>query len=226
VLLFALLKVGKFVLLKISGKNVVSRKWMNHYPSLELFVWFTYLFVSLPYFYQYNLFFAIFLTFLLIVISLWLAWYSMSDIVAGFVVRNNPAITKNRRILIDNQIVTVNRLLPGYLQGTLDDGKVICLRYRKLLNLNVIYIDDDVKYTSKTIHIKIARATYSNDINQLIRSFLLAQPYSAVKYPPVMKTTAEDPQYITYSITFYVLNAEKIHEVENALRMEFESATN
>lgn len=222
ILLIGGLKILKRILLTISKSSPLVAKIIKHYPSLELTLWYSYMFLVLPYFYRHNIYFAVLLSLFLIAIAIWITLFALKDIIAGYILRNNTAIMKRKKIVVENETITILTLMPGYLEGLLDDNSVITIRYSKLLQAKIVNVSDNEKIQSKTIQIHLHKTRFNDDTTRLIKSFLLSQPNYAVKQSPIIKKTGEDAEKVKLSITFYVLDAERVFEIENEVRMQFE----
>ena len=148
--------------------------------------------------------------------------FSIKDIIAGYILRNNPAIAKQKKIIVDNQAITIINLMPGYIEGVLDDNSIITIRYSKLMQSTIKQATDSKNIQSKTIQILLQKTLYNDDTTRSIKSFLLSQPNYAVKHSPIIKKIGEDATKVKLSVTFYVLDAEEVFEIENEVRMQYE----
>ncbi|MDD2564222.1 MAG: hypothetical protein PHU27_08415, partial [Salinivirgaceae bacterium] len=162
-LLIGGLKIAKRLLLKISKSSILMTKVMKFYPSFELVTWYGYMFLILPYFYRHNIYFAALLSLFLITIAIWIVLFSIKDIIAGYILRNNPAIAKQKKIIVDNYTLTITSLMPGYLEGLLDDNSIITIRYSKLIQATIKQITDSENIQSKTIQISLQKTLYNDD---------------------------------------------------------------
>ncbi|MDD4746653.1 MAG: hypothetical protein RBR35_04265 [Salinivirgaceae bacterium] len=221
-LLIGGLKIAKRLLLKISKSSILMTKVMKFYPSFELVTWYGYMFLILPYFYRHNIYFAALLSLFLITIAIWIVLFSIKDIIAGYILRNNPAIAKQKKIIVDNYTLTITSLMPGYLEGLLDDNSIITIRYSKLIQATIKQITDSENIQSKTIQISLQKTLYNDDTARSIKSFLLSQPNYAVKQSPIIRKIGEDATKVKLSVTFFVLDSEKVFEIENEVRMQYE----
>jgi len=222
-LLFVALKIIKLLLPRILKKHLVNFDIIKHYSSFELVTWLTFLFWSLPYFYRQNIYYAQGLTLIIFFIILWIGWYGIRDIVSGFIARNNPAIRVGNKIIINQDIITVIKHNATQLEGRLENGNIIFIKYNKLLNSDLQQLVEHEITHNKTIELSVPKSDNPDEITRAINSFLLTRPDYAIKHLPEINKLSQTENQINFRITIYALDAEHIIDIEESLRKKFEN---
>lgn len=222
IILFAFLKTLKIILPRILKKRLINIDIIKHYSTFELLMWLVFLFWSLPYFYRKNIYYAIGLSLIIATIILWIGWFALRDIVAGFIVRNNAAIKIDNKIIFDNQIITISKLCATLVEGRLKNGNTTFIKYNKLFNNPIQKVVEHELTYNKTIEITTTKTENPAAVIRAINGFLLTQPNYAIKHQPEINKIGEKDQKINLRITFFALNTENIVGIEYALREKFE----
>ena len=158
----------------------------------------------------------------MVIIVSWIGWYAIRDIVAGFIIRNNPAIKTGNKIIFNQQIIIVIKHNATQLEGRLENGNIIFIKYHKLLNSDLqLLVEHEVTH-NKTIELTVPKSDKPHNIVGAINSFLLTRPNYAVKHMPEIKKISQTETGINFRITIYALDTEYIIDIEEALREKFE----
>jgi len=223
ILLFVFLRLLKIILPRILKKRLINFDVLRHYSAFELLTWLVFLFWSLPYLYRKNIYYAVGLSLIVLIIIIWIGWYALRDIISGFIIRNNPAIRIDNKIVINQEIITIFKLDATQVEGRLENGNIIYIKYNILLSIDLQQIVEHELTYNKTIELTIAKTENQEVITNTINSFLLTQPNYAIKHLPEIKKISQSDNNLNLIITIYALNAENIIDIEEALRKKFES---
>lgn len=222
IILFILLRVFKLILPRVLKKRFINLDIIKHYSSFELMMWLVFLFWSLPYFYRKNIYYAAGLTLIITLVIIWIGWFALRDIVSGFIIRNNAAIKIGTKIIYNQEVVSIFRLDATQIEGRLENGNLIFIKYSKLLNNELQQVVEHELTYNKTIELVTSATEKQEAVTESINSFLLTQPNYAIKHQPEIKKIKEENGSLSFRITLYAIKAENIIDIEQALRKKFE----
>lgn len=226
ILLYYTLKFLKIFIVRFIKDNNKILWIKDHSFSIELSIWILYLFWILPYFYQKNIIYAIGLSILILLIMFWLGKFSIREIIAGYLIRNNKDLELRAHIQLNNRLLHIEKFHSTYLEGKLETGDSIYIRYSDFYKGNWIRIIENETIFSKTIKIIISSEENSDKVTDAIRSYLISEPYSAIKKKSEIIKTGENNEGSIFSITFYTLDLQHITHIESKLLSRFKAIKN
>jgi hypothetical protein len=220
-LLFIALKALRLVLNRYAHEQGISRWIQQHFSALELAIWLIYFLWFLPWLYQKNVIYGIALSLIVFVILAWVSWFSIREVVAGFIVKNNPAIKVGNQIETEEKLCKIQRLNTQDIELKDETGNIRFIKYSHFLqNKWTLMVDEELIF-SRTIQMVLKKEQNTNHIEE-INHFLLNQAHFALKHSPQIMKLKESEQELELKVTFYTLNSTQLGEMERRLRERFE----
>ena len=229
-LLFMLYSIVILIVLRISSllikrytREKLVLKWVRqNFSALELSIWLLFILWFLPGLYKQNLVYGITLSIITFIILLWLGWFLLREVVAGFILRNNPALKVGNQIEIEKKIYHIQRFNAQNVELKDDDGNMRFIPNSYFLHHKWTLIVDEELVFSKSILMQIKAIESKDKLLEDIKRFLINQPQYALKYSPQVQKISQGKDSMELKVVFYSLQSSHLHEMENLLRERFE----
>lgn len=198
-------------------KRVWKSRILHHLPATEMIVWLMFLFWGLGWFLRQNIYVAIALGAILIMILIWFSWFTLRHLIAGIVLRWNRDLKTGETIKTLNYQGKVQRL--GYRSLVLEteQGQNIYLPYGKIINQEIIRSHPADKIQSHTFTVKIAAKEPVFQTTQSLKAHILSLPWvSLVKKPEIVLLQKTADNY-TFQITTFSIEKSYFVLIEDAI---------
>lgn len=218
ILVFLLLRLVRFIIPYIA-KNRNLRDWFFKYFSLfELFIWILVGLWFLPYLMSKHIYAGYGLALILFGIFIWIAWFGLQDLIAGFIFKNNSGIKKSEHIKIGDVQGSIVKL--GYRNLILDtaSGNFVSLPYSKIIRQSIIRISSAEIRHSITFELKTAKVENIQKISNDISARIIMHPRSSLTEKPNVELIREEADYLVFSIKVFAIENKFLSVIEEDLK--------
>jgi len=229
VYLFLFLAVVLFLFFRIPGKVVpllpikkeMKRSLTRYLPALEIFSWGFFFIWTIQYFWKNNQMYSVGLFFILILLMLWVSWYSLKDFIAGAVFRANSSFKIQDTIQIEQYVGKIVDFQSRNIVVETDSGETIHYPYSKLLGKVIIKSIPAEMIRNKTIFLNISKDSSLIETITNIRSDILNLPWSSIKKEPQIKPIGENNDSFELEIVIFALETEYFYKIESYLKENY-----
>lgn len=221
ILLFIITRVIRILLPRLVQNSQRRQYYLHHFSSFEIVLWALFLMMYLPTFYGMNIYYGLGYSILVFYVYFWLGQFAIKDITAGFIVRANPAISKEKSIILDGKKIFIEKLGFIHITAKLQNGDIQFIPYSTFMGKTIDFITEKETTLYKTFIIETSNAIELESVKISIKNFILALPYCSIKHEPkIRKIETLDSSY-KLEITFYALNSDHLSDIENEIHKEF-----
>jgi small-conductance mechanosensitive channel len=217
-LVYFVLRLIRFAIPYIA-KNRNFREWITQYFSLfELFVWITFLLWFLPYLVHRNIYAGVGLGLILLAIFIWIAWFGLRNLIAGFIFKSNNGLKIGQLIQIDDERGTIVKL--GYRNIILDTtkGNLVNIPYSQITNKSLIKINSTEQRHSITFKLKTPKTKNIKKITTDISAHILMHPRCSITEKPNIELLEEQENEMIFSIKIFAVENKYLSTIEEDIK--------
>jgi len=221
-LVYFVLRIFRFAIPYVA-KNRNLREWLGQYFSLfELSVWVVFALWFLPNLMRKNIYAGIGLSLILIAIFIWIAWFGLRNLVAGFIFKSNSGLKIGEQIQIGDQSGIILKL--GYRNIVLDsaNGNMVSLAYSQITNLPLIKISSNEQRHSTSFELHTAKTDNILKLTNEIKAKILMHPRCSLTEQPKVELLQEQGQKMLFSIKIFAVENKYLSVIEEYIKVNFE----
>jgi len=218
ILISLLLHLIRFLIPYIA-KNRGLKNWLQKYFSLfELFVWILLGLWFLPYLMEKHHFAGYGLAFILFAIFVWISWFGIKDLVAGFIFKSNSDLNINEHIRIGNFEGSIVKM--GYRSLTLDtaSGNFVNLPYSQILNESIVRISSSEIRHSISFELQTNKVENIQKISNEIAAQIMMHPRSSLVEKPKVELISEQADHLLFKVKIFAIENQFLSVIEEDLR--------
>ncbi len=204
------------------AKNRNLREWLGQYFSLfELFVWVIFALWFLPYLMRKNIYAGAGLGLILIAIFIWIAWFGLRNLIAGFIFKSNSGLKLGEHIQIGEQKGIIVKL--DYRNIVLDtaNGNMVSMAYSQIMHLPVIKISSNEKRHSTTFELHTAKTDNIQKLTQDIIAKILIHPRCSLNEQPKVELLQEQRDQMIFSVKIFAVENKYLSVMEEYIKGAF-----
>lgn len=216
-----LLRLLRFIIPYIA-KNRNIRDWINRYFSLfELFVWVLVGLWFLPYLMRKHIYAGYGLALILFSIFIWISWFGLKDLIAGFIFRSNSGLKKADHIEIGT--IKGNILKMGYRNLVLDNasGNFISLPYSQIINQPITKLSSTEIRHSNTFELITSKIDNIQKLSSEITSRVIMHPRSSLVEKPIVELIKDEKETLIFKVRIFAIENKFLSIIEEDLREYF-----
>jgi len=151
-------------------------------------------------------------------IFIWIAWFGLQDLIAGFIFKNNSGIKKSEHIKIGDVQGSIVKL--GYRNLILDtaSGNFVSLPYSKIIRQSIVRISSAEIRHSITFELKTAKVENIQKISNDISARIIMHPRSSLTEKPNVELIKEEADYLVFSIKVFAIENKFLSVIEEDLK--------
>jgi len=222
-IIFAFFRLFKY-LMQFIRLPIQQVDFFNKYlPLAELIAWILFLLWSIQYFGSRGQLISLVPLLVFIILVLYLAWYSMKDIIAGVIFKTGKTHQINDHISVSG--ITGKITVLGMRNLEIEDysGQIVNIPYSKIVGNIILKSYPSQSLLSHNFQMKIS-ADENADIFRTIenmRTSILTLPWSSQKKEPKIIIDTESEDYFTLSITIFSLDESYFKKTEKYLQEHY-----
>jgi len=206
--------------------NAERRKIALRYKSLvELLIWIVFMIWSVQFLYSSNQPYAYALFLLLFLITAYMSWIGLKDMIAGAFLKAGHKLSVNEVIRVDDYSGKIIRFGHTSLLLETDSGETLFLPYSFLFGKVIIKSQPTESIHRHTFQFDAVLTGTSRETTESIRGFILTLPWTSLKKEPQIKPVAESVnggQVI--EITLFAIEKEHFQDMEKLIKERFSLA--
>ncbi|MBC8487060.1 MAG: mechanosensitive ion channel [Bacteroidetes bacterium] len=219
ILIFALFRLVIRSIGVIPLKKGVKTYILRFLPVIEIFFWFIYFIWAIQFFWNNNQLYAIELSLILTVLSLWIAWFALRDFIAGAIFKASKYFLINESIRVNNYTGKIISMKTRYLIIETDTGETIHIPYSRVLGQTIIKVHPAEMILSYSFKLNVPKTDKSPEVIEEIKNTILNLPWASLKKDPQIRYIYSDkPEISTFEITVYAFEKEYFPEIEKYIR--------
>ncbi len=211
IFLFLLLTAGVFVVLYLlrffiplifSGK-INDDRFRKYFTMVEMAVWVLLLLTAAIFFLKHHIVFSAVLFLLLLLLLYWWARFALRDYLAGLVFKIENRFSSGEMIEVDGYKGKIKRFYARNLVLETENGKMILIPYSTLMG--VISSPQNISETvlNDSFELTISTERHFNEIQELLKNYILSLPWAVIKYEPRIKLVQEIDKHHIIKITLF-----------------------
>jgi small-conductance mechanosensitive channel len=223
ILLWALLKTGRKILLSLISRFPSLKRTVPLLPGISFIIWIVYAFwLAQVYFSGHEAY--PFLEFsLLILLAALLAWFVLRDVAAGLVFSARSQFNLNHRISFGDITGKIIGMGITRLVVRTDSGDTASIPYSRLSGEIVCERAEDTASDYYRIQLRLGKSEPPDQLQASIIREVLCIPWVSFGSDPIVRLKAEDDSSFDFEVLFLSLNARHAARVESVLRSWAES---
>jgi len=223
VTIFGLLKVLRWLLSKIQRPIPYFGKAGKAHPSIELFLWATFVFLSLGWFGSGYLAYPYLMAALLMMVVALFAWVFFRDFSRGILFKIQRRIHLGDFIRSESFSGQIKSSHLTHVMLLTENGKTIKVPYSQLNKGILSKLTSAKVLEPSVIHMKFKNTLSKKETEKAIRDQLAQSPWCQFAFPPKLRLKEEDQNCYHYEIQVSTLNSRHLKHVERGLSKNFES---
>jgi len=221
-LVFFVLRILRFSIPYLSKKRKL-KEWLNQYFSLfELSVWVVFALWFLPKLMHKHIYAGIGLGFILLAVFIWIAWFGLKNLIAGFIFKSTNGLKVGQQIRIGDQAGVILKL--GYRNIVLDtaNGNMLSLSYSQIIGLPLIKVNSTDQRHSKSFELQATKTDNILKLSNEIKAKILMHPRCSLTEQPKVELIQEQEQKMLFRIKIYALEHKYLSVIEEYIKGIFE----
>jgi len=220
-LVYFVLHILRFSIPYVS-KNRNLKEWFSqHFSLFELSVWVVFALWFLPNLMRKNIYAGVGLGLILIAIFVWIAWFGLRNLVAGFIFKSNSGLKIGEQIQIGDQAGVILKL--GYRNIVLDaaNGNMVSLAYSQIMNLPLIKISSNEQRHSTSFELHTAKTENILKLTNEIKAKILMHPRCSLTEQPKVELLQEQEHKMLFSIKIFAVENKYLSVIEEYIKGAF-----
>lgn len=218
VLLWALLKAGRQIILASIPHFPALRRIIPLFPGISFIVWIVYAFWFAHVCFSGYEIYPILILALFILLAALFAWFVLRDIVAGVVFSTRNQFSLNHRISFGDTTGKIIGVGITRLVVRTDSGDTASIPYSRLSKEVVCERAEDTASDYYRILLKLEKTEPSDQLQSSITREVLCTPWASFGTTPIVRLKGEDDSAYDFEVLFKSLNSRHAARVERALR--------
>lgn len=206
--------------------NAERRKIALRYKSLvELLIWIVFMIWSVQFLYSSNQPYAYALFLLLFLITAYMSWIGLKDMIAGAFLKAGHKLSVNEVIRVDDYSGKIIRFGHTALQLETDSGETLFLPYSFLFGKVIIKSQPTESIHRHTFQFDVILTSSTRETIESIRAFVLTLPWTSLKKEPQIRPISESAaggQVI--EVTLFSIEKEHFQDMEKLIKERFSPA--
>jgi hypothetical protein len=218
VLLWALLKTGRQIILSSSSRFSSLERVVPLLPGISFIVWIVYAFwFAHACFSKYEIY-PFLMLFLLILLAALIAWFVLRDIIAGLVFSTRNQFSLNHRVSFGDTTGKIIGIGMTRLVVRTDSGDKASIPYSCLSSEVVCERAEDTAPDFYRVLLKLNKAAPPDQLQAAITREVLCIPWASFGTPPIVRLKEESDSFYDFEVLFRSLNSRHAARVERKLR--------
>ena len=203
-------------------KNRVLREWINQYFSIfELLIWIIFALWFLPYLMRRNPYVGYGVIFILFSIFLWISWYGLRNLIAGFIFRSNQGLKIGEHIQIgDDKGIIVKLAYRSIILHTAS-GNLVSIPYSQIMNKPLIKISSIELRHSTTFKLLTTKVENIQKLSNDITAKILMHPRCSLTEKPKVELLQEQDDKMLFSIKIFAIENKYLSVIEEYVKNAF-----
>ena len=204
-------------------KNRNLRDWINQYFSLfELFVWIIFSLWFLPYLMRRNIYAGAGLGLIIIGIFIWISWFGLRNLIAGFIFKSNTGLKIGEQIQIGDDKGIIIKL--AYRSIVLDtiNGNIVSIPYSKIINLPLIKISSNELRHSITFKLHTTKVENIQKLTNAISAKIIMHPRCSLTEQPIVELIQEQDNQMVFNVKIFAIENKYLSVIEEYIKNTFE----
>ena len=220
-LVYFVLHILRFSIPYVS-KNRNLKEWFSqHFSLFELSVWVVFALWFRPNLMRKNIYAGVGLGLILLAIFVWIAWFGLRNLVAGFIFKSNSGLKIGEQIQIGDQTGVILKL--GYRNIVLDaaNGNMVSLAYSQIMNLPLIKISSNEQRHSTSFELHTAKTENILKLTNEIKAKILMHPRCSLTEQPKVELLQEQEHKMLFSIKIFAVENKYLSVIEEYIKGAF-----
>jgi small-conductance mechanosensitive channel len=151
-------------------------------------------------------------------IFVWIAWFGLQDLIAGFIFRSNSGLNISEQIQIGDVQGSIVKM--GYRNLILDtaSGNFVSLPYSKIIRQSIIRISSTEIRHSISFELRTAKVENIQKISNDISARIIMHPRSSLTEKPDIELIKEEDNYLIFSVKVFAIETKFLSVIEEDLK--------
>ena len=223
ILMFLFLRFLRFVIPMVFKKRQLREILQKYFSIFELFTWILLALWFLPYLLQKHVYAGVGLIIVIFALFVWISWFGLKDLVAGFIFKTNSGLQINEHIQIGNHKGVLVKM--GFRNLILDtnSGNFVSIPYSIIINLPIEKISSKEIRHNKLFELKTKRKENIQKLTMEMLTFILMHPRASLREKPLVELLKEDAQHLYFRVKIYAIENKYLPLIEEDFRKKFEA---
>jgi branched-subunit amino acid transport protein AzlD len=219
-----LLFIIAFELIRLVFKHLKSRNKLieiirQYLPIAEIGFIIAYSLSYLPKAFTVNSMFAAIMGFSLIFIIGIIIWFSIRDVILGYILRSNKSLKLGNKLTIDNHSGSIKKLGLRNLILNIDNNNSIHIPYSKVIGSKIINNEASEKGGNQySFEIEIEKTKPFRQIVDELEKEILSSPWSSINENPKIDLKEEKEKTYLFKVEVYLIDKKFNKDLEKQLK--------
>jgi hypothetical protein len=222
-LMYLFLRFIRFIIPRLT-KNRLLRDWFNKYFSMfELFTWLLLSLWFLPFMMQKHIYAGGGLLLIIVSIFIWIAWFGLKDLVAGFIFKTNSGLHIAEQIEIGEYKGVIIKM--GFRNLILEtpEGNYISLPFSQIINKPIIKVSSAEIRHNRTFEMEVNPVDNIPKLTNEIAQKISMHPRSSIMEQPKVELVSESGDKLILRVKIYAVEKKYLGLIEEDIRNAFEA---
>ena len=220
-LMYLLLRSIRFIVPRLT-RNRNMRDWfLKYFPMFELFVWLVLGLWFLPFLMHKHLYAGGGLLLMILAIFIWIAWFGLKDLVAGFIFKTNSGLHMDEQIEVGEYKGVIIKM--GFRNLVLETqaGNYISLPFSQIINKPIIKVSaTDIRH-SKLFELHTQKSDNIQKLAQDIAAKISMHPRSSITEKPLVELVEEQDEALVFRVKIYAVEKKYLSLIEEDIKSFF-----
>jgi small-conductance mechanosensitive channel len=217
------LRFLRFIIPRLA-KSRLLRNWFNKYFSMfELFTWLLLSLWFLPFMMHKHIYAGSGLLLIILSIFIWIAWFGLKDLIAGFIFKTNSGLHIAEQIEIGEYKGVIIKL--GFRNLILEtpEGNYISIPFSQIINKPIIKVSSAEIRHNRIFDMEVKRVENIQKLTQEIAQKISMHPRSSILEQPKVELIGESGDNLTLRLKIYAVENKYLSLIEEDIRSAFEA---
>jgi len=218
VLLWALLKIGRQIVLASISSFPASKRVVPWLPGISFVSWLVYAFCLVHVSFSRYEIYPFLMLFLFILLAALFSWFVLRDIIAGLVFSTRSQFSLDHRISFGHTTGKIIGIGITHLLVRTDSGDTASIPYSRLSSEVVCERSEDTASDYYRILLKLGKTEPPDQLQASITREVLCIPWASFGTAPIVRMKGESDSSYDFEVLFQSLNSRHAARVERTLR--------